>query len=226
MRKLLVTLVVLAVILVGGDRIAHQLVTGEAEKRLSNEGLSDPSVKVGGFPFVTQLISRRFHDVTVSTPTLTRHGVRAQSVSATATDVDVPSGGDVTVATITARGTISYAEVLAQVGQDGLRLSRASSDEVRLRRSVTVLGQTVGVSARGRIEPSGRSITVVPRGFELEGGGAVSPALAASLTDQFSLSYAVRGLPRGMRIDTITPAADGFVVTLSGRDVRLSSAGT
>jgi hypothetical protein len=226
MRKLLVALVVLLLLAVAGDRVAHKLATDEAEKRLRTEGLSDPSVDVGGFPFLTQVLSRSFHDVTVRTPALDRDGVRARRVSATATDVDVPSSGDVVAGTIAARGTIGYDEVLRQVGQSGLQLSRASDDEVRLRRSVTVLGQTLAVSARGRVDAAGRRITVVPRGFELQGGQAVSPALAASLTDNFTLTYVVRGLPRGMRFDRIVPGASGFVVTLSGRDVVLSNTAT
>ncbi|MDQ1628822.1 MAG: hypothetical protein QOI54_2566 [Actinomycetota bacterium] len=222
MRKLLVFVLAVALLGVVGDRVAHHLVTNEAEKRLRAQGLSDPSVEVTGFPFLTQLLARRFDQVRVAGPALTRDRVRAKSVSATATDVHVPQGGRVVVGTITARGTISYTEVLRQAGQRGLTLRRASGDEVTLRREITVLGQTVAVSARGRVEADGRRIRVVPRGLQLQGGGAVSPPLAASLTDRLSLTYPVRGLPRGVRIDRITAADDGFVVTLSGHDVTLS----
>jgi hypothetical protein len=221
MRKLLVVLVVLALLAVVGDRLAAKVATNEAEKRLRTEGLADPSVGVGGFPFLTQVLRRNFDKVTVSTPSISRDGVRADRVSATATHVDVPRGGDVLVGGLTARGTISYAEVLRQVGREGLQLHRASADEVRLRRSVSVLGQTLAVSARGRVEAHGRRITVVPRGFEVQGGQAISPPVAAALTDRFTFTYVVRGLPSGLRIARITPGAQGFVVTLTGRDVRL-----
>jgi hypothetical protein len=62
---------------------------------------------------------------------------------------------------------------------------------------------------------------VVPRGFELQSGTSVSAPLAASLADRFSLTYDVRGLPPGVRLERIRPTATGFVVSLSGRDVRL-----
>jgi hypothetical protein len=224
-RKLLVVLVVLALIAVVGDRVAARLASGEAERRLRAEGFADPSVDVGGFPFLTQVLSRSFDEVTLTTPAVQRDGVRAQGIRATATDVDVPRGGDVLLGSLSARGTISYDEILRQAGQDNLELSRASADEVRLRREVTVLGQTLAVSARGRIEAEGRAIRVVPRGFELQGGEAVSPPLAASLTDRFSLTYVVRGLPHGVRLDRIRPTAAGLQVSLSGRDVRLDEAG-
>jgi hypothetical protein len=221
MRKLLVVLVVLALLAVVGDRVAAKVATNEAEKRLRAEGLADPSVGVDGFPFLTQVLRRTFDKVTVSTPSISRDGVRADRVSATATHVDVPRGGDVLVGGLTARGTISYAEVLRQVGREGLQLTRASADEVRLRRSVSLLSQTLAVAARGRVAAHGRRITVVPRGFEVQGGQAVSPPLAAALTDRFTLTYVVRGLPRGLRIARIAPGSRGFVVTLTGRDVRL-----
>jgi len=221
MRKLLIVLVVLVLIAVVGDRVAAKLVSDQAENRLRTEGLTDPSVDVGGFPFLTQVLSRTFDEVTLTTPSLERDGVRAQAIRATATDVDVPRNGDVVLGEVNARGTITYDEVLRQAGQDDLELSRASADEVRLRREVTVLGQTLAVSARGRVEADGRRIRVVPRGFELQGGEAVSPPLAASLTDRFSLTYDVRGLPQGVRLDRIRPTDTGFQVSLSGQDVRL-----
>ncbi len=224
MRKLLVALVVLALLAVVADRVAVKLVTDEAEKRLQAEGLTDPSVEVGGFPFLTQVLARNFDKVTVQSPSISRDGARADRVSATGTDVDVPNSGDVVVGGLTARGTIDYDEVLRQVGREDLQLERASATEVRLRRSVSVFGQTLAVSARGRVEGHGRRITVVPRGFELQGGQAVSPPLAASLTDRFSITYVVRGLPPGLRIARIVPGAQGFVVTLRGRDVRLNDA--
>lgn len=224
MRKLLIVLVVLALLAVAGDRVAAKVATDEAEKRLRAEGLVDPSVGVGGFPFLTQVLARNFEQVTVSTPSVSRDGVRAQQVSATATHVDVPRGGDVVVGSLTARGTIGYAEVLRHVGREGLQLGRASADEVRLRRSISVAGQTLAVSARGRVEAHGRRITVVPRGFEVQGGQALSPALAAGLTDRFAFTYDVRGLPDGLRIARIAPGSQGFVVTVTGRDVRLNDA--
>jgi hypothetical protein len=148
---------------------------------------------------------------------------RAVDVTATGHDVQVPSLGRTTVGQLTAQGTITYAEVLRQIGTRGLRLSSAGSGQIQLRREVTVLGRTYAVVARGRVEPRGTRLRVTPTSFQLAGGGAVDDRLAQVLTDRFTINYRLGDLPEGVRIDKIVPAGNGLVVDVSGRDVRLSS---
>jgi LmeA-like phospholipid-binding len=221
MRKLLVFLVVLVALGVAGDRIAHKVATDEAEKRLVAEGFASPTVDAAGFPFLTQLLSRQFDDVSVTTPSLTVGGDHALDVTANAYDVEVPSTGQAVVGRLTARGTIPYDQVTRQVGGKGLRLSNAGSGKVQLRREVTVLGQTLAVVAQGRIQPRGTRLQVTPTSFALEGGGAVNARLARVLADRFTISYRLRDLPEGITIDKIVPTRSGFVVHVAGRDVPL-----
>ena len=70
MRTLLVTLVVLLLLAVGADRVAEKVATDRAESRLAAEGLRDPQVEAGGFPFLLQLLDRRFDDVHVTAAAL------------------------------------------------------------------------------------------------------------------------------------------------------------
>ena len=219
MRTFLVALVVLALLGVAGDRVAHQIVTDQAESRLAAEGLSEPTVDVGGFPFLDQLLRRRFDQVRVKATTLRTDRGQARDVRATARDVAAPSGGQVTVSRLSARGTVTYAEVLRQVGVEGLRLGSAGNGTVRLRRDVTVLGQRVTASAVGRVEPRGRRIRVVPTSVELADGSELAGELAAALGNQLSFTFRLRDLPRGVVVRRVVPEADGFVVSLSGADV-------
>jgi hypothetical protein len=223
MRKLLVVLVVLALLVVVGDRLARKLATDEAEQRLAAEGAASPTVVVRGFPFLTQLLSRHFQDVRVTSPAWRSGSDRALDVSANAYDTDVPSSGHAVVGRLTARGTIAYAEVLRRVGQSGLRLSSAGSGAFQLRREVTVLGRSVEVVARGRVEANGNRLRVTPKSLQLAGGGAVDDRLGQLLANRFTISYRLRDLPEGIQIDKIAPAENGFVVDVSGRDVRLAS---
>src|SRR5512134_759166 len=124
MRKLLVVLVVLGLALVGADRLAHALATDEAEQRLVTEGLTEPSVRVGGFPFLTQLLSRDFAEVEVDARSLVRDAGRAEDVTATARDVHVQRGREVTVGELSARGVVPYDEVLRRVDLPGLRVGQ------------------------------------------------------------------------------------------------------
>ncbi|MGZ4591716.1 MAG: LmeA family phospholipid-binding protein [Actinomycetes bacterium] len=224
MRKLLVFLIILAVVGVGADRIAHKYATDEAEKRLATAGLTQPKVDVGGFPFLTQLLSRRFDEVQVTTTEVRTSTGQAEQVKATARDVQVHGTTQAVIGSLTARGTISYDEVLRQAGQSGLRLRDAGGGKVELRRDVTVLGRTLSVSGRARVEPHGTRLRVVPTSFQLSGGGPVDDQLSRLLADRFAFSYRVRGLPSGVEIRRITPGPDGFVVDVAGRNVTVSEA--
>jgi hypothetical protein len=221
MKKLLIFVVVVGLLAIAGDRVAAKLATDEAKKRLVSAGVSSPEVDVRGFPFLTQLLARHFNDVRVTTPAVRIGTGRADQVSGTARDVTVPSSGPATAGHLSARGTIPYAEVLAQVSQPGLQLGDAGSGKVALKEQVSALGQTLSVVAQARVESKGNQLLVTPTALRLAGGGAVDAQLSSLVTDRFTFSYRIRGLPAGVHIDRITPAAGGFVVDVSGRDVRL-----
>jgi hypothetical protein len=110
------------------------------------------------------------------------------------------------------------------VDRSGLRLTDAGSGQVQLRRRLAVLGLTYDVVARGRVESRGNTLVVTPTSVRLAGGGSLDQRLSALIADRFSLRYRIRGLPEGIRIDRVRPAQDGFVVDVSGRDVRLATA--
>ena len=223
LRRLVVILVVLGLLAVVGDRVAARFAANEAQRRLVAAGLTSPQVDVRGFPFLTQLLARRFDDVRVTTSSVKIGTGSADQVTGTARDVQVPSSGPATVGRLTARGTIPYAEVLQAVGHSGLRLRSAGSGQVQLQQRVSVLGRTYDVVARGRVEAKGDRLLVSPAAFNLAGGGVLDQRLADVIAGDFTLSYRIRGLPAGVQIDRITPVRDGFVVDASGRDVRLST---
>jgi hypothetical protein len=222
MRKLLVVLLVLGAAAVGADRVAHRLATDEAEQRLAAKGMHAPSVTVGGFPFLTQLVSRRFDEVQVSSTSLRTDAGRARQVDATGLDVRVPRDGDLVVGRLRASGTVPYAEVRRHVGQ-GLALTPAGDGQVRLRREVTLQGQRLTVTARGEVQARGHRVRLVPTDFRLEGGERVAAPVEALLADLFAVQFPVPGLPEGVRIEQVTATEKGFVVKVSGTQLELAS---
>lgn len=224
MRALLVVLVVLALAGVGADRVAHRVATDEAEQQLVAEGFTDPQVDVGGFPFLTQLLSRDFDSVDVESASVERDGLRAEDLTATGSQVSAPSGGPVTARSLTGEATVTYAEVLRRVGLPGLALEQAGDRRVRLTRDVTVLGRTLSVTAVGRVHAEGRRLRVEPTRYELADGGTVGGDLEAVLADEFAVTYPLRELPDGLSVERITAGRDGFVVRVTGEDVDLSEA--
>jgi hypothetical protein len=221
MKKLLIFVVIVGLLAIAGDRVAAKLATDEAKKRLVSAGLTSPEVDVRGFPFLTQLLARHFNDVRVTTTAVRIGTGRADQVSGTARDVSVPSSGPATAGQLNAHGTIPYAEVLAKVDQPGLQLTDAGAGKVALKEQVSALGQTYSVVADARVEAKGDRLLVTPTALQLAGGGAVDSQLSSLINDRFTFSYRIKGLPDGVHIDRITPAPGGFVVDVSGRDVRL-----
>jgi hypothetical protein len=222
MRKLLLLLLVLGLAGVGADRVAHKVATDEAEQRLASEGMHEPSVTVDGFPFLTQLVSRRFDEVQVRSTSLRTDAGRARQVDATGLDVRVPEGGDVVVGRLRASGVVPYAEVRRHVG-DELDLTPAGNGQVRLSREVTLQGRRLTVTARGEVRARGSRLRLVPRDFRVAEGDTVSAPVAALLDDLFAVQFPVPGLPGGVRIERETATDDGFVVDVSGEDLTLSS---
>lgn len=222
-KKLLVFVIIVGLLAVIGDRVAAKFATDEAQRRLVSAGLTSPEVDVRGFPFLTQLLARHFNDVRVTTTAVRIGTGRADQVSGTARDVTVPSSGPATAGRLNARGTIRYTEVLRQVNQPGLQVSDAGSGEVQLKRQVSLLGRTYAAVAHGRVESKGNRLLVTPTSVRLAGGGAIDEGLSSLIRDRFTFSYRIRGLPEGVKIDRITPAQHGFVVDVSGRDVRLAT---
>ena len=225
MRTLLVTVVVLLLVAVGADRVAERVATDRAESRLVSEGVRDPQVEAGGFPFLTQLLDRRWDEVHVTASAVSSSSGRARDLDVSATDVSWPQAGAATAGSVHGTGVVPYAEVLRRSGAHGVRLGQAADGKVRLRGAAEVLGQSLPVAAVGKVEAAGRSLRVVPTGFEVDGAPVDSTALLDALGARFTLTYRLRDLPQGVRVTDVTARPDGFEVEVTGRDVTLNVGG-
>jgi hypothetical protein len=220
-RKLFVLVLVLAGLVVLGDRAAAALGADRAERELADRGLVAPVVQLRGFPFLTQLAARRFDDVSVRARSVPAGDGRADQLVARLRGVRVPSSGPVRVESLTASGTVPYAEVAQALDVPSLRLSRATGGQLRVSRDVEVLGQRFSVAARARVEAQDGRVRLVATAVEV-GGRTVDEQLSRLLVDRMSISYRVPGLPRGVRLQRVTAAATGFRVHLTGQNAVLS----
>jgi hypothetical protein len=223
-RKLLVVLLILSAVAVAGDLVAEHLVTSDAEQRLAENGVTDPQVDVSGFPFLTQLVSRRFGDVTLTGSAAEVDGTRVSGIRVRARQVALPAGADATAGGLRARVLVPYDEVLERAGRQELEMSPAGDGRVRLRGEVDVLGRTVEVIAVGRVRVADTRLRVRPQSFRRPDGGAVDATLSGLLGDRFTVSYPLRpSLPDGVQVRRVTPTASGFRVTLAGSNVSFDS---
>ena len=224
MRSVLVAVIVLCVAAVGADRVAAHVAAGKAEDRLTARGVSDPQVQVGGFPFLTQLVTRRFGEVTMTGSSVEVAGTRADRVRVRATDVEVPSTGQATAGTVRATALIGYDEVLRRSAMDGVAMSPAGGGDVRLRGDVVVLGRSIPVSAVATVRATGDRLRIEPQSFSLGDGGALSGSLSGLLRDRFTVTYRLRDLPAGVDVRRLSARPGGFRVSLTGTDVSFDAA--
>jgi len=218
-RKLLLSLVVLGLLLVGvdraGDYVAERAV---AQKVQASQHLGrTPEVDIAGFPFLTQLARQRFDEVTVRTTGVpVGSGNRTLTLSrATFTFDDVRTSrrfSSFTAATGRASGRVGYPELSRVLG---LTVSYAGKGQVKAGKVFTIAGQ--------KLRPT---ITVQPRlvgGALSFGGGSGSSGVPAPVVDALrqalDLQVPLSRLPFGAKATSLHADAQGLVLRLAARDV-------
>jgi hypothetical protein len=124
---------------------------------------------------------------------------------------------------MTAAGTVPYDVVSGAVGVPSLRLSSASGGQVRLARTVRLLGEDFDVTARAKVQTSGTRIRLIPTSVQLADGGPLSGQLSSLIRDRVALDYRIPGLPKGVELRSVSAQPGGFVVNVTGRDLAVSS---
>src|SRR6266487_3442180 len=91
LRNTIIVVVALLVVLVGLDRLAVFYVQGRIASEIQNQGFpSKPDVTVHGFPFLTQVVSRHFQDVTISSKPVKEGLATSRTSDPIVTDVPTP----------------------------------------------------------------------------------------------------------------------------------------
>src|SRR5580704_14244470 len=87
-RRLIISLVVLVVLLVGLDFGARAVAESVMASKIQQQGLTNkPDVNIGGFPFLTQVASKDFKQVSISDTNQVAGPVTITSFKATATGI-------------------------------------------------------------------------------------------------------------------------------------------
>ncbi|MEZ0165377.1 DUF2993 domain-containing protein [Kineococcus sp. LSe6-4] len=221
----LVTLLALALIAVAADLAARAWATDRVAAQLRTEyGLAqDPQVDVAGGSFLWQAARGRFEDVTVTVDELTTEDdllVRDLRVRLPAVDVprSVLTGGagTVDVAGGTVRAEVAYSDLAQRASVGGLDVTlRRDGDAVRAGTTVRVFGLGVDLGLTGRPVLEGSDVRLEPVRAEVAGASVplrrADQLLAAAGFDGFS--FPLEGLPPQVRLDAISVADDGLVVT-------------
>lgn len=219
MATLLITIVILIVLiamLAALDRVLAAAVADQISDRVAtaNDLRARPSVRVLGFPFLTQLASGDYRQVSITLgSSVTAGGVELSELDARFTGVHASLGrflwpGRSAMSEITAERASATAlvpfTVLSQRLPPGLTLSPAGTD---LKVTSSVLGvPLLGTLALG-VCPAG--ITITPRITGV-------PALVGFVIP-------LQALPLRLSVTSVSVTEQGLRVSAAGRNVRLAA---
>lgn len=177
---------------------------------------TDPTVSIGGSPFLTQVLAGRLDDVEVTAPEATIDGLLLEDVVVQLDGVSTARPTTAERATLTA--TLQPAALEAVLGLDA-ELSIADGHLVA---TLDLLGLPVDVA----LEPhaAGRAMTVDVVSLSLGGVQLDVADLPAALADRLTgLSVPVGSLPEGLELTEVDVAADGVHIVAAGADVVLDA---
>ena len=230
-HKLTIALVILAGLFVAADRVLVRVAdTKVAEQIQSRKSLSTtPEVTIEGFPFLTQVLARRFDSVKLSADGLELSGgggkARLQTFSAHLSGVRVNSGySSATADSATGTAVISYADLTSLIGKDAT-LAYGGDGKVKVSGKVdTPLGSVNGTATARLAVRGGDTVTVDDVSVSGLGAGidvGSIPGLEDAFSTLLSTSQRLGGLPVGLSLQSVDPEPDGVVIGFSGHNVDL-----
>lgn len=227
MKALLIVVLVLLGLAVAADRVAAHVAEGQVANQIAQKGglHGKPTVQIGGFPFLTQALAGNYRDVHIALtadelgqPAGTAADVHLRGVKVPLSSVISRSVSEVPVDRIDGTATLSYPLLAAQIGPD-TTLSK-EGDQLRITRTVDLLGQRVKLTAAGQVTLKGNDLVV-----DVQKASAAGVTLPSSVVDRASnmldLRYTVPALPFGLQLTTVTPEDDGVRVTVQGQQTVL-----
>lgn len=227
LRILLILVVIFGGIFVAADRFAVNYAEGEvAAKVRTSQGLStDPQIDIKGFPFLTQILGKKLDRVDV-----TLDGVEAGAegrklsvgrMNAELRDVSLSDNFSSAVAArATGTAVIGYDDLTRAAGDKDVKLAYGGNGKVKVTGAVKILGQEIRRSVLSTVSLAngGRSLAV--RADEVPGQGI--PGLEGMIRKKIDFVRPIDGLPKGLKLDMITPVETGMEITVSGTDVNLA----
>jgi hypothetical protein len=223
-----VTIVVVAVLVVlvgldfGGRAVAENIMASQ----IKDQGFpKKPNVSIQGFPFLTQVISRDFSDINISSTDIQEGPLEIASVNATMRGTHVSTNfqsgtidhinGTIDVTfTALANAMNSQAGGLTSIlGGAGLTLTQAGPNEVKASFDLVVFSGAA-VWRVTRTGPKNINVHLVST------SGDLPQNLLSSIGD---INIPLPSLPVGMSIQSISVTPNGLVGTVTGHNVKFGS---
>ncbi|NJQ00060.1 LmeA family phospholipid-binding protein [Streptomyces zingiberis] len=231
LRILLILAVVLGGLFVAADRLAVNLAEGEAAKKIkSSQALSgDPEVSIQGFPFLTQAATQKLDDVRVTMDGMrveaNGQSVRLTTMRAQLRDVALENNfSSATAAAASGTATISYDD-LSKLAEEGITVGYGGKDDsgkpqVKVTAGIQLpTGQAFERSVVSTVSVTGGD-TIRLRAEEIATDGL--PGVEDLVRSRIDMERKIAGLPKGLELESVKPAAKGIEITFTGRQVALA----
>jgi hypothetical protein len=217
-RKALIWVIAVLVVLVGLDFGAKAFAESEAAAQIQKQGFpKKPDVSIAGFPFLTQVITRNFHQVTISSSDIPEGPIKITSLNVTAHNVKLksnfqsgtagPLDGTVLISLGAIGGFLSDAGPLAGFlgggSGGGLKIVAVGSHE--LKANLNLVGGIVNASAVWQVTSAG------PHAIELH--LVSSNGLPSQLLDSAkNVKIPLNSLPAGLELTGKISSSSGGII--------------
>ena len=220
--------VVAVVVLVGGAFVADRMAESAAEQQVVEaieqnlDVVGSPTVELGGFPFLNQVLAGSSDQVTGQVDGITLEGIDATDVTIDAHGVSTSEPYTVSTATVVATLPTASIETIVADHTD-LEIALAV-DGTTLTASGKVLGLTLTANLLPRVD-GGRLLVTVDK-VQLAGLTVSVDDLPSAIGNRLTdVEVPVAGLPEGLVLTEATVVADGVRITATGTDVVLPTQG-
>ncbi|MGW3169232.1 LmeA family phospholipid-binding protein [Streptomyces sp. NPDC001153] len=174
--RCLVWVLTLACLATLADRWALLYAEHKASQQLKDKLhlVAAPEVRIGGFPFLTQLAAQRLDSVSVTVPDIPAHRVTLTQVTATADDIRLDGDGPTAVRGALVRQVhgqvlLSFADMNRELGASQVAFTADGPGRVLARGTLRVGGRALSVRADARIRRDGdRGIATSVDGIRLD----------------------------------------------------------
>jgi hypothetical protein len=212
----LFTLIVLAILLLIGDRVANAIAENEMADQFTSNGFPvKPSVDITGFPFLTQLAARDFHKVLISASNIPAGPVTITSLNATLTGMHITGGfSGAEVDQLNATAFVSFGALGDALGSTtGLTIAPDGTNKLKITAGIGGIVSDTEVAEIKQTGPQTISVQL------LNSGGALGSLLSGLSPFSFTLPA---GVPASLRITNVTLNSTGLTLTAAATDATFS----
>ncbi len=215
LKILAIVVVVLLVLAVVIDRVAVKLAENEVADQIKSAGFPvKPSVSIAGFPFLTQVVEKNFHQIDISANNVREGALEIASVKATMHGVHVNSSfNGATVDQTNGIALVTFAGLSNATGLgDGIKLSNAGQDEL----NATLSLGPISTNALAEVIRSG------PKQIEVKIVRTSGDLPISALGNNQEFTFSMPHLPAGMTIQNVSVTGAGVQISISGTHTTFS----